>query len=265
MILDEIIKQRRIQLQREKQQLPLEKLKPIAAESVQPGGRFYRALNQKGISVIAEVKKASPSKGLICSDFQPIEIAKAYQKANAAAISCLTEEYYFQGGSRYFQEIRKAVAVPMLRKDFIIDPYQIYEASVLGADAVLLIASVLSPEQLKEFLELSHDLGLDCLVEVHTEEELEKAVQSGARIIGINNRNLKTFEVTLETTKQLICQLPDSVIKVSESGISNAQDIAFLQECGADAVLIGETLMRSGNIAEMMNCLLGKTEKTGVL
>lgn len=248
MILDEIVEKRKQQLQREMDNIPLEDMKEMALNSKRTNHGFKEKLQKEGLSVIAEVKKASPSKGVIAEDFRPVETAIAYEKAGAAAISCLTEEYYFKGGSKYFADIRAKVEIPMLRKDFIIDAYQIYEAKVLGADAVLLIAAILEEEKLKEFYQLGKKLGMDCLVEVHNEEELRKVVACGCDIIGINNRNLKTFDVDLNTTSKLADKIPYEAVLVSESGMKNKEDLLNVRNQGADGVLIGETFMRSGNI-----------------
>lgn len=252
MILDEIVEERKQQLQREMDNIPLEDMKEMALNSKRKNHGFKEALQKEGLSVIAEVKKASPSKGVIAEDFRPVETAIAYEKAGAAAISCLTEEHYFKGGSKYFADIRAKVEIPMLRKDFIIDAYQIYEAKVLGADAILLIAAILEEEKLKEFYQLGKELGMDCLVEVHNKEELEKVVACGCDIIGINNRNLKTFDVDLNTTSKLADKIPYEAVLVSESGMQNKEDLLNVRNQGADGVLIGETFMRSGNIDETM-------------
>lgn len=255
MILDDIIEKRKEQLQRDMARVPLIEVRAAAEKAAEtPTGRSFReALTSfPKPAVIAEVKKASPSKGIISEDFRPVEQAVEYQAAGAAAISCLTEEYYFKGSAEYFRQIRKAVNIPMLRKDFIIDPYQIYEAKAMGADAVLLISAVLSPVQLHDYRVLAESLGMDVLAESHNESELKAVIASGCTICGINNRNLKTFVVALETTSALAEIVPEGSIIVSESGIKNAEDMKYLADCGADAVLIGETLMRSGSIADSM-------------
>ena len=202
--------------------------------------------------MIAEVKKASPSKGLIRADFHPVEVAKAYEQNGANALSVLTEEHYFQGNSAYLRAIRAAVNLPILRKDFFIDPYQIYEARVLGADAILLIAALLDTTTMREFAEIAHGLGLACLTEVHNEEELACALEAGCDILGINNRNLKTFEVSLSVTERLARLAPEGRILVSESGIRGNADMKAVRRHGANAVLIGETLMRSGDIGRSL-------------
>ncbi len=257
MILDDIVAKRLEQLSREKKKISPGEMEKRALEEKRPVLDFYGALKMEGLSVIAEVKKASPSKGLIREDFHPAAFAKAYEKGGAAAISCLTEEHYFQGSSDYLREVRQAVSLPILRKDFIIDPYQIYEARVIGADAILLIAALLDTEMLVSFMSISKSLGLYCLTEVHNETELQSAVKAGADIIGVNNRDLKTFRVSLETTKALAGQLPDKVVKVSESGIGSREDMKMVRQYGADAVLIGETLMRSGDMEQELRRLQG--------
>ncbi|MBP1561625.1 MAG: indole-3-glycerol phosphate synthase TrpC [Oscillospiraceae bacterium] len=261
MILDEIIEKRKIQLEREKQNIPYEEMKRLAMKAVFPEKSFKAALGKKGLSVIAEVKKASPSKGVIQPDFDPVLTAEAYQKCGANAISCLTEEHYFQGSSRYLSDIRKTVDIPILRKDFIFDEYQIYEAKAIGADAVLLIAAVLDDDMLKKLYGTAKNLGLDVLFEAHDETEVKRLVSVGAEIIGINNRNLKTFEVSLETTKRLAEFVPEGTLLVCESGIKNNGDMRFAAECGANAVLIGETLMRSG-IEGIPSCMEALREGT---
>ena len=218
---------------------------------------FKAALKADGISIISEVKKASPSRGIISEDFRPTEQAKAYEEAGADAISCLTEEHFFKGADKYLADIRASVNLPILRKDFIFDEYQIYEAKVLGADAVLRIAAILSEEELIKLSRLAASLGLFCLTEVHNEEELQKVVRCKCDIIGINNRDLKTFHVDLNTTKRLAKLVPYDAVLVSESGMKNGNDIKEVKEYGADAVLIGETLMRSGDIKNTINELRG--------
>jgi indole-3-glycerol phosphate synthase len=206
---------------------------------------FETALQTKSISFICEVKKASPSKGIIAEDFPYLQIAKEYEMAGASAISVLTEPEFFKGKNEYLQDIAKEVKIPLLRKDFIIDEFQIYEAKFLGASAVLLICAILENEKLKRYIELAHSIGLSALVETHSKTEVENALNAGAKIIGINNRNLKTFEVNLQTTKELCELIPNNIIKVSESGIQTPEDMQFLASCGVNAVLIGESFMRA--------------------
>lgn len=252
MILDEIVLKRKEQLEREISNISRENIKTMAYNADFPVISLKNALKKDKLSVICEVKKASPSKGLIRPDFYPVDIAKEYESAGADAISCLTEEYYFKGSSKFLADIRKEVTIPILRKDFIFDTYQIYEAKVIGANAVLLIAAILSSQQMSEFQQLAHELGLQCLVEVHNQEELEKVLKFTPDIIGINNRNLKTFEVDLNTTEKIKKNVPCETILVSESGIKNNTDIKRVRSLGADAVLIGETLMRSNNITDTL-------------
>ncbi len=214
-----------------------------------------------GLALIAEIKKASPSAGLLRADFDPASIAKIYELANAAALSVLTNAKYFQGALSHLSAAREAVKLPVLRKEFIVDEYQIVEAERHGADAVLLIAACLDCLQLRDFREAAEGEGLDVLVEVHDADELETALKSGARIIGINNRNLKTLETRLETTYKLAERLPrnsrDGLLLVSESGINKPEDTRKLIEAGIDAVLIGEAFMRAPNIAEKVRELMG--------
>lgn len=249
MILDEIIEKRKLQLEKEMAKVPFDEMKEKAHNTDFMTRNFKSAISSDGLSVICEVKKASPSKGLIRPDFNPVEIAKEYESAGADAISCLTEEHYFHGSSIYLKSIAECVDIPILRKDFIIDEYQIYEARAIGASAILLIEAVLDEETISRFYQLASSLSLDCLVEVHNESELEKALNIGAEIVGINNRNLKTFEVDLNTTGRLASLIPKDKVIVSESGIKDNFDMRAVQSLGASAVLIGETLMRSGNIS----------------
>ena len=222
---------------------------------------FYQALKKEGMSYICEVKKASPSKGLIAPAFPYLEIAKEYQEAGAAAISCLTEPFYFQGSDRYLQEITAAVDIPVLRKDFTVDEYMIFQAAAYGAAAVLLICAILNDEQLKEYRELAEELGMDALVEAHDEKEAERALKSGARIIGVNNRDLKTFQVDMQNSIRLRKLAPENVVFVSESGIKTSDDIQKLYDNQVDAVLIGETLMRSQDKKAALEELNGKPLK----
>ena len=256
MILDEILEKRKIQLAGEKGKISLDELKKLIKAAPETRS-FKNALKAERISVIAEVKKASPSKGLIQPDFDPVKIAREYEKAGAAAISCLTEEHYFQGSSEYLREIRKNVNIPVLRKDFIFDSYQVYEARAIGADAVLLIAASLDDKKLEELFTLAKKLGMDVLGEAHDEAEVMRLANIGFDIIGVNNRNLKTFKVSLENTKRLSKLIPENAVFVCESGIKTNADMRFAHDCTADAVLIGETLMRSGaeGIADCMAAL----------
>ncbi len=249
MILDKIVSHTKIRVETAKAINSLEILKANAKkfQTFLPF-TFENALKINDIAFICEVKKASPSKGIISEHFPFLQIAKEYEEAGANAISVLTEPQFFMGSNEYLREIKKTVHIPVLRKDFIIDPYQIYEAHLLGADAILLICSLHDSKQLKEYLKIADSLGLSCLVEAHDEPELYSALEAGARIIGVNNRNLKTFEVDINTSARLRKLVPNTKIFVSESGIKTSSDIASLRENGTNAVLIGETLMRSGNI-----------------
>jgi indole-3-glycerol phosphate synthase len=244
-ILEKIVAKKQERLIAAKKALPLEKLQEQCAK--RSAGRFYNALAKKGTNIIAEIKKASPSKGLICKDFEPVLIAKAYKEGGASAISVLTEEDFFQGSLEILKKVRVAVDLPILRKDFIIDPYQIYEAAFVGADAFLLIAALLETEEMIELAALGEELGLDSLVEIHTEQELEKVLNSKLKIIGVNNRNLKTFTVNLDTSINLASLMPQEAIWVSESGINTALDIEKLKKAGYKAFLVGEQLMRSSD------------------
>ncbi|MBR0599980.1 indole-3-glycerol phosphate synthase TrpC [Sinanaerobacter chloroacetimidivorans] len=219
---------------------------------------FENALKGEEISFICEVKKASPSKGIIDEEFPYLKIAAEYEEAGAAAISVLTEPYWFLGKDRYLTEISKEVGIPVLRKDFTIDPYQIYEAKVLGASAVLLICALLDTDRLKEYLNIAHGLGLSALVEAHREEEVDSALSAGARIIGVNNRDLKTFEVDLSASIRLRSKIPENILFISESGIKTAADIALLKASKVNGVLIGETLMRGSNKKEELFRLRGE-------
>lgn len=222
---------------------------------------FHHALRtgqrNRRMGLIAEVKKASPSKGLIREDFHPVELARSYEAAGADCLSVLTDIQYFQGSNEFLQSIRQTVKVPILRKDFTIDVSQIYEARMIGADAVLLIAAILSNSQMKQFIEVANSLGLDCLVEVHDREELERALELDARLIGINNRNLKTFVTDLKTTEELLSFIPKDYTIISESGISKSDEIAHLTSVGVDGVLVGEHFMRQTDVGKAVADLLG--------
>ncbi len=212
-----------------------------------PRRDFEGALRAEGLSVIAEIKKASPSKGLLCPGLDPPELARSYVRGGARAISVITDEPFFRGSLEYLAAVREAVEIPLLRKDFILDPIQIEEARAFGADAVLLIVAALSPEQLKELLGYTRRLGLSALVEVHDEEELETALSLGARIIGVNNRNLHTFQVSVETTLRLLPRIPADRVVVAESGLSEASTLRRLREAGVHAALVGEALVKSSD------------------
>lgn len=245
MILDTIAAATTKRVTTAKEVIPLAEIRKRALEMPVGNFQFETALREPGISFICEVKKASPSKGVISEDFPYPNIALEYEAAGASAISVLTEPDFFQGSNRYLSEIRQQVKIPLLRKDFTIDEYQLYEAKVIGADAVLLICALLDSEIIRQYINLCNRLGLSALVEAHTAREVDSAVSAGAKIIGINNRNLKTFEVNLETCARLRPLVPKEILFVAESGIKTADDIVALRQAGVDAVLIGETFMRS--------------------
>ena len=218
---------------------------------------FYQGLAKEGMSFICECKKASPSKGLIAPDFPYVQIAKEYEAAGASCISVLTEPKWFLGSNQYLKEITEAVSIPCIRKDFTVDEYMIYEAKTLNASAVLLICAILSKEQLKEYHEIATNLGLSAIVETHDEQEMEMAIECGARIVGVNNRNLKDFSVDVGNSKRLRDMAPKDMIFVAESGIKTREDVAELEEAGVDAVLVGETLMKAEDKKAMLNYLKG--------
>ena len=246
-ILHEIAERTKERIEQQKKILPSAQVIEMA-EAVGDGDfPFENALKSDDIAFICEIKKASPSKGIIAEDFPYLQIAKEYEAAGAAAISVLTEPFYFKGHDKYLLEIASGVSVPLLRKDFTVDSYMIYEAKVLGASAVLLICTLLDFNRLAEYINIAHSIGLSALVETHDEKEVKMALDAGARIIGVNNRNLKTFEVDMTLSERLIKLVPPDLIFVSESGIKTPSDIAKLRDIGANAVLIGETIMRSGD------------------
>ena len=244
-ILDQLADHARQRVEAAKQQAPLAEVKQQALALPKGDFRFEKALAKPGLSFICECKKASPSKGLIAPEFPYLDIAKAYEAAGADAISVLTEPKWFLGSDAYLKEIASAVSTPCLRKDFTVDEYMIYEAKLLGASAVLLICAILDDAQLKEYLAVCDALGLSALVETHDDAEVGRALKAGARILGVNNRNLKDFTVDTENSRQLRSRIPKEVLFVSESGVRTAEDVAELAAIGADAVLIGETLMRA--------------------
>lgn len=261
MILDKIVEKTKLRVEALKAGKPLEAVKKEAFAA--PGSSpfaFENALKTADIAFICEVKKASPSKGIISEHFPYLEVAREYECAGASAVSVLTEPDFFLGSDSYLKEIKQTIKLPVLRKDFTIDPYQIYEAKVIGADAILLICAVLDTDTMREYIRLADSLGLSSLVEAHDEEELHCALEAGARVVGVNNRNLKTFEVDINTSARLRKLVPADRIFVSESGIKTPEDIAVLKHNGTNAVLIGETLMKSGNITEELARLRGTKE-----
>ncbi|MEE9614445.1 MAG: indole-3-glycerol phosphate synthase TrpC [Thermodesulfobacteriota bacterium] len=260
MILDEILRDKRAELSslisgHGVESLPEELKQKV--ESPQPVRDFYAAMKGEGVRVIAEVKKASPSKGVIREEFDPVAIARAYEQSGAAAISVLTEGKYFMGSIADLIRVKEAVKVPVLRKDFIFDDYQVMESKAIGADCILLIAAILEEDRLKELLTLTHLMGMSAIVEVHAEDELYRAVGSGARLIGINNRDLQSFKTDIETTKRLARFVPKDRVVISESGINSAEDIRVLTEAGAGAFLVGEALLREQDVGGKLRELAG--------
>ena len=270
MILDTLAASTRRRVEAAKEKIPLSTMMDLASQASESEREvpltgvqrnvtkesvfsFEKALKAPGMSFICEVKKASPSKGLIAPDFPYVDIAKDYEAAGASAISVLTEPEYFLGSNEYLKEIRRHVSVPLLRKDFTVDPYQIFEAKVIGASAVLLICALLDTETLRTGIHLCDSLGMSALVEAHDEEEIKSALRAGARIIGVNNRNLKTFSVDFSNSIRLRSLVPDDVLFVAESGVKSADDIRLLHEAGVDGVLIGETLMRAADKKKILD------------
>ena len=261
-ILDDILAHKRLEVAAQKQRVDMDTLVAnISASNDTPRG-FMKALQARvaigGTAVIAEVKKASPSMGVIRASFDPVAIAESYAAAGATCLSVLTDEKYFQGSGHYLRLIRAAVGLPLLRKDFIVDEYQIVEARALGADAILLIVAALSDAELAAFTRLAHDLGLDVLVEVHDEAECERALQLPLRVIGVNNRNLHDFSVSLETSRRIQAMLPADYLLVSESGIHTRADIEALQGDGIHAFLVGGSLMQADDPGAALSALLAK-------
>ena len=256
-ILEEIALYKREMVEQARRRVPMQDM-ASKARDMAPALDFTGALRGDEIGLIAEVKKASPSKGVIRADFDPEAIADIYAANGAAALSILTDEAYFQGSNAYLTAARQISGLPALRKDFTIDEYQIHEARTLGADAILLIVALMDGGQLGDFQGIGRELGLSVLVEVHTSDELSRAVASDATLIGINNRDLNTFETTLDTTFEMLEKLPSGVTTVSESGISSRNDVERLEQAGLDAILVGESLMRSDDIGAKVREMLGK-------
>lgn len=246
MILDQIVADKKVRLVEHKAKIGEKEMERLAFASERESVSFYRALAREGLSIIGEFKKASPSRGKMANKLELTDRIGQYN-ASVDAISCLTEEDHFFGSVAYFEKIRGISPLPMIRKDFIVDRYQIYEAKLIGADAILLIAAILSWEQMKEFYELAYQLGMDVLVEVHEENEMEQALKLQAKIVGVNNRNLKDFTISLETTKRLAKLASGAALLVSESGVTGMEDILYLKECGVDALLIGQAFMEHEN------------------
>lgn len=258
-ILERIAADKRIQIAEEKKEISPEKMKELAfaAKSSLPDFIFEKTLEKEGMSFICEVKKASPSKGVIAEDFPYVEIAKDYEQAGADCLSVLTEPKYFLGCDQYLQEIRQVVNLPILRKDFTVDTYQIYQAKVIGANAVLLICSLSNEDFIRQCIEICDKLGLSALVETHDEEEIQMAVRAGARIIGVNNRNLKDFTVDIHNSTRLREFAPEGTLFVAESGIQTREDVKAFEEQRVNAVLVGETLMRAADKKQKLNELKG--------
>lgn len=256
-ILDEIIAYKRRVVAEAKQRVSHEDIRKQADRVRKPRSLMESLTAGEDIALIAEIKKASPSKGVIRENFDPVEIGRAYEKNGAAGISVLTDEKYFQGSIASLKAVSEAVQIPVLRKDFVIDPYQIHEAGTIGASAVLLIVSALSQRELAEMLTVCRETRLDALVEVHTREEASRALDAGAALVGVNNRDLKTFETDLQTTFDLIEYLPDELVVVSESGIETRDHVVRLRDAGVNAVLVGEHLMRHPDVGRKLKALLG--------
>lgn len=244
-ILDRLADHARERVEEAKRRQSLTEIRQRASDMPKGNFAFENALKKPDIAFICECKKASPSKGLIAPEFPYLQIAREYEAAGADAVSVLTEPKWFLGSDKYLKDIAEAVSIPCLRKDFTVDEYMIYEAKLLGASAVLLICSILSEEQIKEYIGICDGLGLSALVEAHDGEEVEMALRAGARVIGVNNRNLKDFSVDTENSRRLRQMIPPEILFVSESGVGSAEDVSRLRGIGADAVLIGETLMRA--------------------
>ncbi|WP_310601607.1 indole-3-glycerol phosphate synthase TrpC [Anaerosporobacter sp.] len=256
-ILEEIAEKTKLRVATQKEEISLEEMKQKALECMKnKTASFEEAIAKEGLSFICEAKKASPSKGVIAEDFPYVEIAKDYEAAGASAISVLTEPHYFKGDNAYLQEITKNVSIPVLRKDFTVDEYQIYEAKAIGASAILLICAILDDEQLHTYIEIANSLQLSVLVEAHDEEEVKRGLQAGAKIIGVNNRDLKTFKVDIHNSIRLRALVPKDILFVSESGIKTTEDIKELVANGVDGVLIGETMMTASNRREQLQELI---------
>ena len=258
-ILQTIATKTKERIEKQKILYPLEELKQACAQlPINQDFPFEQALRKEGLSYICECKKASPSKGLIDEDFNYLQIAKEYEKVGARAISVLTEPEFFLGSDQYLQEIAQEVKIPCLRKDFVVDEYMIYRAKRLGAQAILLIVSLLDTQTLKQYLDIANSLGLSCLVEAHDEAEIKQAIDAGAKIIGVNNRNLRNFQVNVENTLNLRRAIPKEILMVAESGIQSRSDISLLEKAQIEAVLIGETLMKASDRQAKMAELRGE-------
>ncbi len=258
MILDKIIKHKKIEVRRSKLKNPLSVLKTRVAELPTKKSVFLNALKKgRPVAVIAEIKRKSPSKGILRKNFNPAQIAREFEKSGASALSVLTDRKFFGGSPEILKQVRKAVRLPILRKDFILEEYQVWESRLMGADAILLIACLLSAGKLKSLGALAMRLGLDTLYEAHTAGDVEKILKARPKIIGINNRDLRTFHVDIQVTGKLARRLPKGVLVVSESGIQSQEDLAYLKKLGVKAVLVGESLMKEKNVGKALKKLLG--------
>ena len=260
MILDDIVAYKRTELAAQKQQMSLVQLQDLPLFHATPPPFLHTLRSWPGRAIIAEVKKASPSKGIIRADFEPLSLALTYAANGAAAISVLTECKFFQGHLEFLRRIRQQVACPLLRKDFLFDPYQVYESRAFGASAILLIVAMLADSQINELSALASTLGLDCLVEVHNEEELARAINCGGQLLGINNRDLRTFHTTIETSERLVRLTPPGVTIVSESGLSRSEQLTRLEAQGVRAFLIGETFMAASDPGVPLRALIRGAE-----
>ncbi len=258
MILENIAQSTRMRVEKEKKEVPLEEIKRRALSMQKGDFCFEKKLAEDGMTFICEVKKASPSKGVIAKEFPYLEIAKEYEKAGAGCISVLTEPEFFQGDKKYLKEISEKVSIPLLRKDFVVDEYMIYDAKLHGASAVLLICSLLEEETIKKYIGICDTLGISALVEAHDENEIQMAIRAGARIIGVNNRDLKTFTVDISNSVRLRKLVPQDILFIAESGIGCAEDVQKLKEAEVNGVLIGETFMRAKDKAGMLRELNGE-------
>lgn len=255
-ILDQLADYARVRVEKDKEKISLEELKAsIQMDAPGNGEAFKSALCKPEMSFICEVKKASPSKGIISEDFPYLDIARKYEDAGADCISCLTEPKWFLGSDKIFTDVRSEVKIPMIRKDFTVDEYQIYQAKNMGANAILLICTLLDTKTIERYLQIAHGLGLVALVETHNEDEIRSAVEAGAGIIGVNNRNLKDFTVDFNNAARLRKLIPDNAIYVAESGVSSVEDAKILRSIGADAALIGEALMRAKDPGEFLQAM----------
>jgi indole-3-glycerol phosphate synthase len=252
MILDKLAQATKTRLEKEKNEYSLDFIREKALNMKKGKFEFEREIGKEGISFICEVKKASPSKGIIAEDFPYVQIAKEYEEAGAGCISVLTEPDYFKGDKRYLKEISENVSIPLIRKDFVIDEYMIYDAKIHGASCVLLICSLLDESTIKQYIEICDTLGMSALIEAHDETEIAKAISAGARMIGVNNRDLKTFTVDISNSERLRKLVPKDILVVAESGIKTGEDIKRLYDADVNGVLIGETFMKSENKSEML-------------